>query len=424
VRLTEFWDGAEELSWGRTVTINVLKYSEAATVRSMSNESSSAIKNEWTPQLDSEYRTIDLRDFVLLLWQKKNIVFGFCLGGALVGAAAALIIHPGYDAYVRLMPPSSKEPSLSLLLPTKNTGDLSRGLISSRTVADDVIEHQHLAEYFHTTRPSALRRALDGMVTISVDKDQFVTVKVRAKEPDTAVRIANEYPEALYRLNHSVALSEAGHRWEFFEGPLEQEKNNLAKADEELKRAQQRTGMVMPSAQIQLGVSAIAELKQQVTQREEQLAVLRIGTTDENPDVVRLKSQIASLNGQIHRLEEQTGGKGGDTSPANLPELTLEVERKTREVKFHETLFQILSRQYENARVDQTYAPPIELVDRAVLPDEKSWPPRKLFFLAGFVLGGLLGVSYIGLLSADILGRMKQAMQKDQASLGASGSGL
>jgi tyrosine-protein kinase Etk/Wzc len=394
-------------------------------VRSMSNEPSSASMNERTPHLESEYQTIDLRNFVFLVWQRKNIIFRFCLGGMLLAAAACLIIAPGYDAYVRLMPPAPKTTELTSLLPTaKNTGDLSRGLISSRTVADDVIEHQHLAEYFHTTRPSALRRRLDSMVTISVDKDQFVTVKVRAKEPETAMRIANEFPAALYRLNHSVALSQAGHRWEYYEGPLEQEKNNLAKAEEDLKRAQQRTGMVLPVAQIQLGVSAIADLKQQVTEREERLAALRLGTTDQNPEVIRLNSQIASLNGQIHHLEEQNGGKGGAPSPSNLPELTLEVERKTREVKFHETLFQILSRQYENAKVEESYAPPVELVDRAVLPDEKSWPPRKIFVLAGLLMGGLLGVLYVGVSSVDLPGRIKQAILQDQAVSRVSGSDL
>jgi len=75
-----------------------------------------------------------------------------------------------------------------------------------------------------------------------------------------------------------------------------------------------------------------------------------------------------------------------------MPELTLEVERLTREVKFHEALFQILSRQYENARVDESYSAPVELVDRAVLPDEKSWPSRRLFAMVGLLAGTLAGM--------------------------------
>jgi capsule polysaccharide export protein KpsE/RkpR len=174
------------------------------------------------------------------------------------------------------------------------------------------------------------------MAKITVDKDQFVSVTVRAKEPEMAVKIANAYPEALSRLNRTIALSQAAHRWEYFEGPLEQEKNKLADAEEQLKQAQQKTGMVLPEAQVQLGLNAIAQLKSQITGLNEQLAALMTGSTDQNPQVVQLKSQIASLNGQLARLQAQNGGSGTKTSSAEMPGLTLEIERKAREVRFHE----------------------------------------------------------------------------------------
>ena len=124
-------------------------------------------------------------------------------------------------------------------------------------------------------------------------------------------------------------------------------------------------------------------MKQEITAREAQLAALRTGGTEQNPQVIQLKSQIASLQGQVARMQEQNGGSGGNASKAQMPELTMEVEREAREVKFHEALFEILTRQYENARLEEAYTPAIELVDAAVMPDEKSWPPRKLFMLLG-----------------------------------------
>lgn len=340
---------------------------------------------------DPEYRTIDARRFVFLFWRKRYLISAWALAGMILCWAAAFLLHPMYDATVRLMPPAPRQDSLSLLLPTRNGGDQYLGLLDSRTVADDVITHQHLAGYFHTTKPSRLRRMLRDMTKITVDKDQFVTVTVRAKEPETAMRIANEFPAALYRLNDSITLSEADHQLQYFEGPLKQEKDQLAQAEEALKDAQQKTGMVQPETQVRLGVGAIANLKQEVATRREQLAALETGRTNQNPQVVALRSQIASLNSQILNLEAQNGGAGTPAAAARLPELTLEVERRQRDVTYHETLFEILSKQYENARVGESYSPPVELVDRAVLPDEKSWPPRRLFALVGLLLGGLIG---------------------------------
>lgn len=367
------------------------------------------------PAGDAEYRTIDASRFLFLLWRRRYFVLVCALVGMVLCGGVAFLIHPAYDATVRLMPPTPKQDSLSVLLPTtRNMGDQYLGLINSRTVADDVIARQHLADYFHTTRPSRLRDLLNRMVKIDVDKDQFVTVRVRAKEPETALRIANEYPAALYRLNDSITLSEAEHQLRYFEGPLEQEKDQLAQAEEDLKEAQQKTGMVQPETQVRLGVGAIADLKQQVASRQEQLAGLQTGRTNQNPLVVTLRSQIASLNEQIREMEAQNGGAGTPAATAKLPELTLAVDRKEREVKYHETLFEILSKQYENARVGDAYSPPVELVDRAVLPDEKSWPPRKLFALVGLLLGGVIAVLTVGAEAAGVRRRWR-AMQKEYA---------
>jgi uncharacterized protein involved in exopolysaccharide biosynthesis len=332
----------------------------------------------------------------------------------LVAYGLSWAIHPQYDATVRLMPPTPRQEGLSLLLPTRNPGDQYLGEISSRTVADDVIAHQHLADYFHTTKPSELRRKLSEMAKISVDKDQFVTVRVRAKEPETALRVANEFPAALYRLTDAITLSQAEHQLRYFEGPLEEEKNQLNEAEEELKQAQQKTGMVQPETQVRLGVGAIADLKQQLAARQEELAGLETGRTSENPQVITLKSQIANLDGQIRALEAQTGGQGTPAAMAKLPALALDVMRKQREVQYHETLFEILSKQYENAKVDEAYSPPVELVDRAVLPDVKSWPPRKGFALGGLVLGGMAGLAIVAAEATKLRRRLRDFFADDE----------
>jgi uncharacterized protein involved in exopolysaccharide biosynthesis len=364
------------------------------TTRNESSDLGTAVLDAPPRSADPEYKLIDVDKLLRLFWKRRLIVIAFAVAGTLGGVLASQVVKPQFDATVRMMPPDRKDSSL-ISFSSRNDGDLYLSLIQSRTVADDIIERQHLADYFHTTKPSALRARLAGLSKISVDKDQFITVRVRAQEAETAVRIANEYPAALSRLNRDLAQFQARSREEFYQVPLEDEKNKLAAAEDDLKLAEQKTGMVAPESQVQLGLSAISSLEQQIRARNEQLAALQTSSTDQNPQVVQLKSQIASLTGQLGLLQAQTGGTGSRPAAARLPTLTLEVERLAREVKFHETLFQILSRQYENARIDDSYSPPVELVDKAVMPDEKSWPPRKLFIAIGLLVGILLGLGYV-----------------------------
>jgi tyrosine-protein kinase Etk/Wzc len=360
----------------------------------------------------SEYSTVDLLRYARATWRGKRAILGFSLAGLVIGAIAAYTIRPEYDAVVRFLPPEQKSISALSLLPGSSStgkGDHYLGLVKSRTVADDVIAHQHLVAYFHAKRLSEARSRLNAMSKIVTDKDQFITVTVRTTEPETSVNIANEYVNALYRLNHSIALAEAEHRWEYYEAPLEEEKDKLAAAEDDLKRAQQQTGMIFPDAQVRSGIPALIELKQEIGSGEAQLSSLLTGSTEQNPDVIRLRAQIASLNEEKARLEQEVGGtRASFVSNPRTPELVLEIARREREVKFHETLFEILSKQYENARVDESYSPPVEVVDRAVLPDRKDWPPRMILMLLGMVFGTLFGLTRAWLHAAGIPSRMKE----------------
>jgi uncharacterized protein involved in exopolysaccharide biosynthesis len=90
---------------------------------------------------EAEYRTINLLNFVQTVWRRKKTIFAFSLGGLILAASAAYTLPPEYDATVRFLPPETKEVSPLSLLPSRNQGDHYLGLVSSRTVQDDVFTH-------------------------------------------------------------------------------------------------------------------------------------------------------------------------------------------------------------------------------------------------------------------------------------------
>ena len=125
------------------------------------------------------------------------------------------------------------------------------------------------------------------------------------------------------------------------------------------------------------------------------------GATAQNPQVVRLGSEIAELKGQLSRLENSnTKGSLGDVMVpiSKVPELTLEYVRRDREVKYNEALYELLLRQYESAKLDESRtAPLVQIVDTAVVPDTKSGPPRTLLVLLAMFAGGVLGIAWVTL---------------------------
>jgi uncharacterized protein involved in exopolysaccharide biosynthesis len=137
----------------------------------------------------------------------------------------------------------------------------------------------------------------------------------------------------------------------------------------------------------------IASVQAQIASREVELEVARTFATDQNPDVAQYQQEIVSLQSQLAKLENtQKQMVPGDVQvPAGrVPEVGLEYLRKLREVRYHESLFELLAKQREVASLDEAKsAPVIQVVDPADVPERKSGPSRMLITLgAGFA--GLL----------------------------------
>jgi uncharacterized protein involved in exopolysaccharide biosynthesis len=89
---------------------------------------------------------------------------------------------------------------------------------------------------------------------------------------------------------------------------------------------------------------------------------------------------------------EQVAGKP-EVPVGKLPQAGLEYLRRYRDVKYHESLYEALAKQYEAARLDEAKAAPlIQVVDKAIVPERKSWPPRLWMIIISSALA-LLGSS-------------------------------
>jgi capsule polysaccharide export protein KpsE/RkpR len=203
--------------------------------------------------------------------------------------------------------------------------------------------------------------------------------------------------DALRETNGRLALSQSSQRRLFFGQQLAKEKDDLEDAEVELKKTEEQSGLIAPSGQTETEIRTIAETQAAVALREVQLAALRDSATEQNPEVIRLKSEVADLQGQLARL--QSGSSKGSLAAiptSEVPELQLEYVRKEREVKYHEELFDMLSRQYEAARLDEARdAPVLQVLDPASYPDTKSSPKRSYYMLGGLLSGWIASSTWV-----------------------------
>jgi tyrosine-protein kinase Etk/Wzc len=351
---------------------------------------------------------IDFGAAALEIWARRKTVLICGFAVLVVAALIAFLWPPYYAATASFIPPefgsstsSTMSASLSalgaasLLGPIKNSDAIFISILKSRTVSDRMIDRFELMKVYHKKKRSLAAKALENASRFETDaKSSVISIKVTDKNPERARNMANAYLEEMRSESGGLALTESSQRRLFFEQQLAKEKDDLANAEVALKQSQETTGLISPSGQTNSKIQEISQTRAQITGLELQLASLSQGATDQNPEIVRIKSEIGSLQAQLAQMEN---GKNKQNvlgpSTSQVPALELEYIRKMRDVKYHETLFNIIAKQYETARLDEANSSPIlQVLDQATTPDMKAGPPRGIIMASGLFLG-LLGGS-------------------------------
>jgi uncharacterized protein involved in exopolysaccharide biosynthesis len=221
-------------------------------------------------------------------------------------------------------------------------------------------------------------------------KDGLIRISVEDKDAKRAVALANGYADELFQQNNRLAIGSASQRRKFYQQQLAEEKDRLADAEVALKQTQLTTGVLQLSGQAQNLIGQEASIQANITAHEVQLGALLSSSTEQNPDVVRLRTELAGLREQLKQL--QHGTSGDMITQREFPAAGLEYIRKQRDVEYHQTLYDLLARQLEAARIDEAKATPdVQMIDPPLLPKQPSWPKPFLFILLGLVLGAIVG---------------------------------
>ena len=369
------------------------------------------------PKLEEEENVITLSAVLEVLHGGRRLIAFLTLGSLLIALAVALLLPARYTSKASFIPPATNSGSgaaaalagqLSqisglgggggLLGAAKTPGDLYVGILKSASIASELVKQFNLMHAYKVKKESQAEKVLADNSKFDVGlKDSIVTISITDKSAARARDIANGYLDALRETNSRLALSEASQRRFFFGQQLAKEKNELADAEVDLKRTEEQSGFIAPAGQTASEIQTIAQTRAQISIRQVELSGLRQSYADENPDVLRLQDEIGNLQGQLARLESGSGNGAGTAIPTSkVPTVALDYVRKEREVKYHETLFEMLARQYESARLDEAHeAPLLQVLDPASYPDSRSGPPRTLITIFGLLVGLLTGCAWV-----------------------------
>ena len=368
--------------------------------------------------------SVDLLDLALVLGARKRFILLFSFVAALLTAIVVLVIPVTFTATTTMLPPQQQENSgMAMLgqlgglaslagggaasaLGLKNPDDLYIGLLQSENVMDGIIRRFDLMRVYKTKKLGDARKALKSNTKILSEKSSLISISVEDHDAQRAAAMANAYVDGLHDLMSHLAVTSAAQRRMFFAQQVTQEKNKLNDAEVALEETEKKTGIIQPQGQAQAVIATIMQLQAQISASEVELGALRTSATDQNPEVVTLQSQIAALRAQLADFErghpESAAMDENVLTPTSqVPAASLEYLRRMRDVRYQETLFEFMTRQYEMAKVDEAkQGQMIQVVDPALVPERRSWPPRTLLTLLAFILGAMFSSFWVILESA------------------------
>lgn len=357
---------------------------------------------------DAAAQEVHLLDLLIILARRRRFILWFTLGAAILTTITVLLVPNKYTASTVVLPPSQNSSVSSALmgqlggsgalasmagssLGIKSPGDMYVALFRSRTVEDALIQRFGLMSRYHKKRMSDARTAFEDRSTVVFGvKDGLIRISVTDRDPTLAADIANGYVDEYRKLSANLAVTEAAQRRLFFQQQLLEANQNLAAAEEAMKQTQQSTGILQLDSQARSLIESAAILRGQIAAKEVELQAMKSYATEDNPQTVIAEQELAGLKGQLAKL----AGTGADSHAdlmvpkGNIPEAGMEYLNKLRDVKYYETVEELIAKQFEMAKLDEAReGAVVQVVDMAVPPDERSFPKRTITVMIAFLVG-------------------------------------
>ncbi len=393
-------------------------------------DQSSGVCSGTRPAKEDEISVLDL---LIVLAERKLFILAVTAVFAIFAIIISLVLPMRYTASATLLPPQQNSSMAGALsnqlgnlggmaglaggsLGLKNPNDMYVAMLKSRTAEDAMVTHFGLLQEYHQRLLSDARKKFETYATVDGSgKDGLIHISIEDRDPNRAAQLVNGYVDQFRSLSEHLAITEASQRRVFFEQQLQDAKENLAKSEDALKQTEQKTGLIQIDSQARALIESAAALRAQIAEKEVEIQSLRTFATAENPQLIQAQQELEALRVQLAKLGGSENLDAGLMMPkGQVPIAGMEYIRKLRDVKYYETIFDILARQFEVAKLDEAkQGALIQVVDAAIPPDRRSFPKRGLIVLAATFIGFIVAI-LITLIRAGLkrIEKVPEAAQK------------
>jgi uncharacterized protein involved in exopolysaccharide biosynthesis len=366
-----------------------------------------------------------------LLWGHRRTLFRVCAISLVLSGIFAFTIPKQYQSTARLMPPDQGSSGVAMLAALTGhslgglggLGSLASGLLGvrsssalfidmlhSRAINDRLIDRFNLQHVYRKRYRIDTVKYLVRHTKLEEDKKSgVVSLTFTDTDPQRAQAIAAAYIEELNSTLTRSNISSAHQERVFIEQRLVTVEKELQKAQKALSEFSSTNTTLDIKEQTHAMVDAAARLQGEMIVAQSELASMKQTYGDGNVRVRAVQARIADLQGELTKMSGSSAESSVDTEKSGtgnsnlypslrqIPRLAVPYANLYRDVRIQETVYELLSQQYEMSRIEEAKdTPVVSVLDQPQVAEKKSFPPRLLMIL-------LLTVSSVIVASAILL---------------------
>jgi uncharacterized protein involved in exopolysaccharide biosynthesis len=362
----------------------------------------------------------------LLLWKHRRTLARVTAISLVISLAISFAIPKRYKSTTSIMPPDQQNSGAMMLaalaghsggamgslgglgslagslLGAHTTTDLFIELLRSGTVTGELIDRFNLQHVYHKRYRIDTAKHLARLTKITEDKKSgVITIEVEDTNRIRARDLAQGYLDGLNKLMTHTNTSSAHRERVFIEQRLHAVQANLEDAELQLSQFSSKSSAVDIKEQTRAMVDAGARVQAELLVEQSGLQSLRQIYGDSNVRVRETEARIASLQGELTTMTGSSAPLSAAAAPATgtnsegdddkgelypplrqLPRLAVPYTDLYRRVKVQETVFELLTQQYEMARIQEAKdVPTVSVIDPPGIAEKKSFPHRLLLTL-------------------------------------------
>lgn len=356
-----------------------------------------------------------LSDYLEVVIKWRRFIIRNVLIVSVAAAIISLLLTQKFRATATILPPNPEQEAMLGFMPAFMAGQVSAGfsgmlggmvpgvttpsdlyatIMTSSRIKREIIKKYNLKEEFKTKTMHDAFQALDDITKTTVLPEGIISVGVTYKDKYLATDIANAYVEELDKFNTETAMTVGKKFRIFIEKRLEETEEELAKAENNLRNFQEKHRTISLGSEIESAIRTIAELKSQIILLEVKKGALSSSSQFDHPYLHDINIELRELKKQLSKIEiggkkqSKNGFGAGFSVPfLKLPEVSLEYARLLRERQIQDAVFELLTQQYEQAKIMELKdTPTVQFLDRAGVPEKRIFPRRTLIVVVTFFL--------------------------------------